>query len=452
MKQEWMGMQGVPGGQGRILFVAPAAYPLGGVAVWLSYIVPGLRERGWDVIAGLTSGGVHDPAAYTARHPMSGVVRINCNSGSMEARIRSLTQAFRRYQPDIVTSVNIPDVYIAIRRLRQERACKIRAVMALHALDAEYFHDIEGNLKTLDAVIAVNRLARALADQRSGLDQDRGFYAPCGVPPAPARPAGRNDGVLRIAVAGRLTFDQKRIEDIPPIAAGLEQRGIPCEWLIAGAGPQEDWLRRELRAGVENGTVHFFGSLNEDELSRKVYQQADALLITSSWETGPIVAWEAMAHGAAVVSSRYTGLKAEGSLRHLENCLLFPAGDTGEAIECLAALRDAELHRRLTEAGRALVERRYSREASIDAWSRSFAAILARPPLPPVPGSTTPQAGGRLDRLLGVRLGENVRELCRRRPPMHEGGEVWPHSHSSALADNAAFLALAAKADETIPA
>ena len=432
--------------RGRILFVAPSAYPLGGVATWLDYIIPGLRDQGWDVILGLASGRRHDADAYIERHPMEGIERIDCNSGTLEARLRSLSRTIRRLQPDIAASVNIPDVYGAIQRLRQKKECGTRAVMTLHALEPDYFEDIRGYNGTLDAVIATNRLAQTLVEQRGGLESGRVFYAPYGVQDAPASPRQGHVGELRIAFVGRLASCQKRVEDIPLIAAGLAQRGVRCRWLIAGAGPQEDWLRQELCACAESDSVHFLGNLNAEELSAKVYQDADVLLITSSWETGPLVAWESMAHGTPVVSSSYVGAGIENSLRHLENCMLFPVGDTDQAIECLLMLRDANLQQRLGEAGSALVTKRYSREASIEAWSHCFADILKRPPCAPLPSLGLPRPRGRLDRLLGVQLGESVREILGLRRS-DAGADEWPHSHSSGVMDNADFLTLAAQVD-----
>lgn len=450
MKQEWTGLRDEPGARRHIIFVAPSAYPLGGVATWLNYIVPGLRERGWEVTLALTSGRHHDTEAYIRRHPMAGIERVSCGSATPEARIRSLLRVLRKLGPDIVVSVNIPDVYAAIRRLRREQTRRIHVVMALHALEADYFHDIKDYANTLDAVIAVNRLAQKLAETQCGLEGGRSSYAPCGVAVAQHESFSVGNGAtLRIAFAGRLAFDQKRVQDIPLIAARLAQRGVRCEWLIAGAGPQEDWLHQELCASAENGAVHFLGALSADELSAKVYQQADVLLITSSWETGPLVAWEAMAHGVAIVSSRYVGSGMENSLRHPENCMLFEVGDTEQAIECLLMMRDANLRQRLAKAGLELVTKRYSHKASIEAWSRCLADILKRPPLAPLPRVTLPSSRGRLDRLLGVRLGESVREMLGRRQSDAEADE-WPHSHFSGVEDNADFLAIAAQLDRPL--
>ena len=226
MKQEWVGCDSEPKKRGRILFVAPSAYPLGGVATWLDYVIPGLRNQGWDVVLGLVAGRCHDADAYIERHPMEGIVRIDSASGTLEARLRSLSRTIRMLQPDIAASVNIPDVYGAIRRLRTKRGCPTRAVMTLHALEPDYFDDIKGYTETLDAVIATNRLAQTLAEQHSGFERRRVFYAPYGVENASvlSRQELHSDP-LRIAFVGRLAFNQKRIEDIPPIVTGSRTAG-----------------------------------------------------------------------------------------------------------------------------------------------------------------------------------------------------------------------------------
>jgi len=57
-------VQGTPNHRGSLLFVAPSAYPLGGLATWLDYLVPGLRDKGWKVTIGLTAGQFHNVDAY----------------------------------------------------------------------------------------------------------------------------------------------------------------------------------------------------------------------------------------------------------------------------------------------------------------------------------------------------------------------------------------------------
>jgi hypothetical protein len=174
--------------EGSILIVAPSAYPLGGVATWIDYIVPGLRKRGWRITLGLTTGLHHNVDTYLSDHPMEGVIRIRKTTGTSEGRVRALCHAITEVRPDIVSSVNIVDVYRAVNRLKFKRrgSLSVRRVMTLHGLDGEYFEQIRPEVASLDAVIATNRLACKLASSVGGLEGNRIYYAPYGVrPPGP---------------------------------------------------------------------------------------------------------------------------------------------------------------------------------------------------------------------------------------------------------------------------
>ena len=135
----------------------------------------------------------------------------------------------------------------------------------------------------------------------------------------------------------------------------------------------------------------------------------DALIITSVWETGPIVAWEAMSHRLPVLSSRYTGSGTEGALVDEVNCLLFRVGDMRAAANSAMKLTSPEMKSRLVEGGLELLRQRYSREASVAKWSVALQQGLDFPPLAvPKPSEPEPPSG-RLDRFLGFAWGERVR-------------------------------------------
>ena len=104
-----------------ILFVSPSAYPLGGVATWLDYIIPGLQKKGWDITLGLVSGKFHDIDSYMKRHHIDNIISIKNATGSREGRIRSIMKVSEDMQPDMVAVVNIPDTYDAVERLRAEK-------------------------------------------------------------------------------------------------------------------------------------------------------------------------------------------------------------------------------------------------------------------------------------------------------------------------------------------
>lgn len=415
----------------RSVFVAPSAYPLGGVAVWLDYLVPALASFGWRAQAGLVAGRWHDVGAYRAAYPGLDAVAVDNPTGSAEGRIRAIADMLRREQPDVVVAVNIVDVYAAARRVRRSGQ-PVRVVMALHGIAADLLGDLRREAALgLDAVIATNRLACRLCETEAGMPAERVLYAPYGVDVQTLGAQTRTPrvGPLRIVWVGRLEQEQKRVHDLPAILAELDQQGVDYRLRIVGDGPERAALCAGLAPWLASARAELIGALPPAALAAEVYATADVLLITSSWETGPIVAWEAMAAGVPVVSSRYVGSGLEGALIDGETALLFPAGDAESAARALCRLAmDAPLAERLQQAGQRLVAERYSREASVAAWAQALEGVLRLPPTPlPVRESALPPAG-RLDRLLGPGLAEIVRRRLGRSYPHAEPGGEWPHT------------------------
>jgi hypothetical protein len=178
-----------------------------------------------------------------------------------------------------------------------------------------------------------------------------------------------------------------------------------------------------------------------------VYQKADVLLLTSLWETGPIVAWEAMAHGVVVVTSRYIGSRREGALQHGENCLAFETGDTDTAAELLQELSaNPDLWHQLSRGGRRLVEDRYSLEGSVARWDEVLSEI-ARQELRPLAAPPLVPSRNRLTRLLGHLWAERVRSLRSTLPPDGGPGGEWPHALTGGAHGDVEFWARAARRD-----
>lgn len=416
------------------LFVAPSAYPLGGVATWLDDLLPGLEQRGWRAVLGLVSGpNAHDAGKYLEQHPTSDVVLISCGAGTRHARIRGLTKAITAVRPDVVLSVNIPDSILAVEWLRRRGGFPTRAVMTCHGIESDLFEDMAKLRDTLDGVVCTNRLAAELAETRGRVEPDRSYYAAYGTE-IPGRVLDRPlRSPMVLAVVGRIEQPQKRIRDLIPLAQRLAADGFPFRLQLAGAGPEETWLRQQSQtAGVEKH-FEFLGRLSSSELVDRVYQSADALLLTSVWETGPIVVWEAMAHGCPVITSDYVGNRREGALQHDDNCLMFDVGDMNAAatqIQRLASI--VGLRERLVQGGRRLVEDRYSVAASIDQWDEVLLRIIDRPVRAVSSVVLDDAASGRLDRWFGAAPAEMIRRILRKGPPARTAGAEWPHSLSRA--------------------
>ena len=426
------------------MFVAGSAHSLGGLTTWLDYVVPGLAARGWSPVLGLVQGPRHHrPERLLAEHPHERWIDIPCRTGTPEGRCRALARALEEVRPAVAVSVNIPDRYPAIDRARRAGS-GARGLLTIHGIEPDLYADAARFRDVLDGAAATNRLACQLLEQVSGLDATRVFYAPYGVESGGASAERRERaGPLRIGYVGRLEQSQKRVLDLPEIATALRDMGVDAEWRVAGSGPEEEALRRGLPADA----TRFLGAVPAPDLPARLFREIDALIVPSSWETGPLVAWEAMAAGVPVIASRYVGSGLEAALRHEENALLFGIGDAPAAARQLARLaRDTALGERLTTGGRALVRERYTRPRSLDAWERALESVLALPARPPASGLGVPRATGRLERWLGPKRAESVRQALGRIGPDAGSGGEWPHAYGRGL-EPEEFLRRAAALD-----
>jgi glycosyltransferase involved in cell wall biosynthesis len=332
----------------------------------------------------------------------------------------------------MVAGVNMPDTYAAVERLRAKNKKSPKVVMTIHGIQPDLYEDAKEYSNILDAVICTNRLACKLAEVEAGIKPERVYYAPYGVfIPETVRPLRANGGKLRIAYSGRLDHFQKRVLDIPEILLRLKKRGIPFECLIAGGGPAEKEFLKKTEELDLSDSVKFFGSLSYNELTQKVYRETDILLITSFWETGPIVAWEAMVYDVAVVTSRYIGSGLEGSLKDGVNCLMFPVGDTKKAAECIESLGDRNLRNKIVEQGYELIKKRYSHQRSIDYWDEAFQEIISKPSRKSIIKHQSNTPSGRLDSIFGSKFAETVRKSIGRRFVHNNPGGEWPHSYGT---------------------
>jgi glycosyltransferase involved in cell wall biosynthesis len=437
----------------NLLFVAPSAYLLGGVQDWLADLVADQRQRGVKVTVAVPDDTIHRRAPYAKRYPSLAPIPFRNPTGSEAGRIHALEQLLRAHPDHVVAGVNIAALYPAVRRLRRQGDFRGHLVMTLHAIEADYFADLRDQNDLLDGLVVTNRLSGELARALGGMKAERVFYAPYGVElgsaewvePAPATGEAGTEP-MRIAWVGRLDRAQKRVQDLAPILEALDRQDIPFQLTIAGDGPERTLVEASLAARITAGQVIVTGAIPRSQLAQRVYRTHQVLLITSAWETGPIVAWEAMAAGLAVVSSRYVGSGLEGALVHGSTALLFPVGDAREAAAQLASLRNPAGLRELGQAGFNLVKRRYSRDASLAAWMAAFQAVAALAPLP-APGRAVPiAAAGGLDRRLGPEAAERLRRLLRRRFRHREAGSEWPHS-GHASGEDASLLELAGALD-----
>lgn len=421
-----------------VLFIAPSAYPLGGVQTWLDYLLPGLESKGYRAVLALTSGLHHNVIEYLASHALTDIELISAPTGTTQGRVMALEQLILKVNPNITINVNIIDIYQAVNNLRQRGLSSTRLVTSIHGIQKDLFAGINSNSNIIDSVISTNRLTQKLINSTTGVQPGNSFYAPYGVEKTPFNHKKHSQN-FTIAYAGRIEEQQKRINDLLQIFSLALDKIDNIKIIIAGSGEDtpelEKWLRREAKHATK---IEYLGVINPSSMTREVYSKADALLLTSEWETGPIVAWEAMNNHVCLISSKYVGSVEEGSLIDGENCLLFDIGDVHEAVNKIQLVQNKQLRTKLTGNAKRLIETKYSHEKSIEAWATCLEKITSRTTKSYCQKTLLNLDNGRLNSLMyktfgvkGVRFLERVRQLLRIHFKHENAGGEWPHSYPS---------------------
>lgn len=417
---------------GKILFVAPSAYPLGGVAVWLDYLLSGLSSHGWGVCLGLVNGRFHRADIYQSMHPFEKVVYIDNDTGTQYGRVNALKQSIKRCSADIVVSINIPDVYEAVTQLK-EKGMNIKSVMTLHGLEHDSFTDIKQFRSQIDALIVTNKLTKAMAVNYSGFEAQRAFYAPYGVHvPKVSFQSKHHLSPVVIAYVGRIDEGQKRCQDLVELVRQLEYSKIKFELKLVGDGPYQEELIKRLNEECNTGKISYSGQVSNKQLVENVFTSIDVLILTSDWETGPIVIWEAMAAGVVVLSSKYIGSGLEASLVDGDNCMMFDIADMQSAVIKLKQIISDDNYAKLQGNALSLVESKYSRAHSISEWDNAFKKIHQEVTTKPARSKMNNWSkNGKIEKLFGHKIGNYVRAVMNKRAYIKNAGAEWPHSYSA---------------------
>ena len=167
---------------------------------------------------------------------------------------------------------------------------------------------------------------------------------------------------LVVGMSAVLRPEKNPLQLVEAIAA-LRRRGVPARALMIGDGemrPAVEALARRLGVGDRVSVTGF----REDV--RPFIAACDTVALTSFTEAFSLAAIEAMAAARPVVHAEVGG--AAEMIRHGDNGLLFPVGDTDRLVDCLALLSDRAVRNRMGGTARATVESRFSERAMVERY------------------------------------------------------------------------------------
>lgn len=283
--------------------------PTGGAHTFLVDLCASLAGRGWRVTV-VTQPGPEQSVVGAVRGAGCEIKdRLWPASSLPEERAARLAAWVNGVRPDAYVISASPDAgWLALPLLDPE----VPTLSVAHNDVGAFYEPLKHYGAFVDCAVSVS-----LEIQRRTIEE-------CGVPPGRARriPYGVDSlgegeareraasslkgGPLRVGYVGRLVQEQKRVLEMPPLAAELERRGVEFELHVVGDGGARAALEAEFaRRGVA-GRVKFWGWLEPAEVKRRL-RELDVFLLMSDYEGLSVALLEAMGHALAPV---VTGIRS----------------------------------------------------------------------------------------------------------------------------------------------
>jgi len=136
--------------------------------------------------------------------------------------------------------------------------------------------------------------------------------------------------IKRILNIGRIYFGQKGQEIIPEISKRLPSNSA-IQFEVIGHGPDAEALRNKITQEHLEKQITTIDWISPNEIQKKFREQADALLVTSKFESGPMVLFEALQCGVPVIAANEDYIKAY----RLPGWMTFEPGNANDAVKKL---------------------------------------------------------------------------------------------------------------------
>jgi glycosyltransferase involved in cell wall biosynthesis len=294
----------------------------------------------------------------------------------LEDRIKAVLQAMADMRANVVVANLGGASYEVLRYVPKD----VLRVGVVHADHPEVYEMVRHYSAHVDLLATVSQTIKENLEKIPGFGDVPIKYLPLGVP-MPDTPIHRQfTHPLRILYLGRLSREQKRVHLFPEIRRDLKASGIPFEWTIVGAGPDENWLKEVLSSPDESSQMRQ-APQPEHKVSLKrpiryadvpqLLSAQDVFLLVSEYEGLPLTLLEAMGSGlVSVVSDLPSGIRElvdEKTGRRVASDDIH-----GYAREIVWLHEHRDEMARLSANARERVHRDYSVAAMADRWLNVF--------------------------------------------------------------------------------
>lgn len=355
------------------LLLAITELGLGGAEHVVLDLERGAASAGHAVLIAAAGGPLEKRAASFARLPATGRTPLALARTGLR-----LAAAARSFRPDVLHAHNPRMTALAAAAAAARRGPRPPLLATHHGVPPERARAAARLLRRADHVVCVSaRLADEL--ERHKIPRARLTVIPNGVSPSPALDAaqraridaelGLGDGPVVTAV-GRLV-PQKAHHRLIDAASAVHAQLPDTRFLIVGDGPLRGELEERVRATGLEGVVILTGPRPD---ARLLIARSDVVAFSSDWEGLSLVALEALAAGAPIVST-----DVAGTAEVLESGAGVAVPHTAPALaEAIAGLlSDPARRRAMADAARRLHRDRFSTERMVERYVALYERAVA---------------------------------------------------------------------------
>jgi glycosyltransferase involved in cell wall biosynthesis len=246
-------------------------------------------------------------------------------------------------------------------------------VGVLHSDDAPYYSLAIKHQKQLAACVAVSR--RIASRSAELLGELPVTVIPCGIPMSPMIASAEAEREqAKLIWVGRVEEEQKRVSDLPMIAAILRDQGVDFAMTVVGDGPACASLESTFSEYDLGSRTQFLGWQSAEKI-HELMSSSDVLLLPSNYEGTPVVMMEALGAGCAVVASRVSGVEDAAGDPLTEGVLhVYDVGKVDEAAVLVMRALQAPSPRRRKQA-RLAAEGLFSIGKCVDRYASALAKL-----------------------------------------------------------------------------
>lgn len=209
----------------------------------------------------------------------------------------------------------------------------------------------------------ITMIGNGVAVNRTSTDQSSHLREHFGVPP----------NSRLVGFIGRLA-PEKRPDIFVEIARNLSARLSDVHFVMAGGGPLEEQIRRQIIDFNLTGRITMTGVLQDID---SLYQHLHILILPSITETTSRVTIEAMLWGIPVVASNVGGMPV--LIEPGREGFLCPAGDSAAFTQCVEQLlTDFAMYAQMAERSRAKAQSRFTVEVMRAQVEKLYDDLLVR--------------------------------------------------------------------------